>query len=135
MGGALLEDGNVPAALDWLGRALERSGRLPYIVALHAHAAALAGDTATARAALEEMRGRPDGARPGLAAWIHVGLGELDQAMPLFADAIRDHDPHALQPLVMPACGRPVRKHAGYTAALDSAGFSGLHRSRSDTLD
>lgn len=135
MGGALLEDGKVPAALDWLGRALERSGRLPYIVALHAHAAALAGDTATARAALAELSGRPDDPLPGLTAWIHVGLGELDRAIPLFADAIRDHDPHALEPLVMPQCGRPARKHDDYTAALDAAGLGALHRSRSATLD
>jgi TolB-like protein len=135
MGGALLEDGKATAALDWLGRALERSGRLPYMVAMHAHAAALAGDAATARAALAEVNGRADGPRPGLAAWIHVGLGEMDAATPLFNDAVRDHDPHALEPLVMPHCGKPARKHEGYIAALDGAGLGELHRSRANTLD
>ena len=135
MGGALLEDGSPAAALDWLGRALERSGRMPYMVALHAHAAALAGDSAVAKAAIAELSGRPDGPRPGLVAWVHVGLGELDEAIPLFAEAIREHDPHALEPLVMPLCGRPARKHAGYISALDAAGLGALHRARAKTLD
>lgn len=135
MGGALLEMGDPVAGLPWLTRAVERSGRLPYMVAMHAHAAARAGDESAARAALVEINGRTDGARPGLAAWIHVGLGELDRAIPLYADAVREHDPHALEPVVMPRSGREARKDERYRTLLDAGGLGALHRSRAETLD
>ena len=130
LGGAHLERGNVAEALDWFGRAVARSGRLPYMVALHAHAAAVAGDDATARAALLEITTRADGPRPGLAAWIHLGLGELEQAIPLLSQALAEHDPHALTPLAMLHAGRAAVADARYADALTRAGLGELYRAR-----
>ena len=134
MGGALLESGDASAAVQWLSKAVERSGRMPYMVAMHGHAAAAAGDADTAKAAIAELSKRPDGPRPGLTAWVHAGLGELDESMFLFAEAVRQHDPHALEPLVMPGAGRSARKDARYVAALDDAGLRALHVARIDSL-
>ena len=134
LGGAMLELGNVPEAVQWLQRSVERSGRLPYMVALHGHAAAVAGDVTTARAALAEITHRPDGSRPGLAAWIHLGLGEMDAAVALFGDAARVHDPHALEPFVIPRSGMPAMRDPRYAAALESAGLGAWHRARAGRL-
>ena len=105
------------------------------MVALHGHAAAVHGDVATARAALAEVSQRPDGPRPGLAAWIHLGLGDMDTAVALFAEASREHDPHALEPLVIPRSGRAAVRDERYAAALESAGLGSLHRARARRLD
>lgn len=135
LGGALLELGKVGEAVQWLQRSVDRSGRLPYMVALHGHAAAVNGDAATARAALAEISQRPDGSRPGLAGWIHLGLDEMDDAVALFAEAAREHDPHALEPLVIPRSGRRAVRDERYAAALESAGLGSLHRARARRLD
>ncbi|HUR91461.1 MAG TPA: protein kinase [Gemmatimonadaceae bacterium] len=134
MGGALLELGKTSESVEWLQRSVERSGRLPYMVALHAHAAAVSGDVATARASLQEISHRPDGPRPGLSAWIHLGLGDMDTAMALFLEAAREHDPHALEPLVIPRSGRPAVRDQRYAAALESSGLGALHRARARRL-
>jgi eukaryotic-like serine/threonine-protein kinase len=135
LGGALLELGKPDEAVQWLKQSVDRSGRLPYMVALHGHAAAVLGDAATAREALAEISQRPDGPRPGLAGWIHLGLGEMDTAVALFAEAAREHDPHALEPLVIPRSGRGAVRDERYAAALESAGLGSLHRARARRLD
>ena len=135
IGGAHLERDNVAEALKWFGRAVERSGRLPYMVSLHGHAAARAGDEATARAALHEISSRPDGPRPGLAAWIHVGLGEIEPAIKLLLQALQEHDPHALTPLAMLRSGRVVLDDPRYSEALERAGLAEVHGRRMALLD
>ena len=135
IGGAHLERDNVAEALKWFGRAVERSGRLPYMVSLHGHAAARAGDEATARAALHEISTRSDGPRPGLAAWIHVGLGEIEPAIKLLLQALQEHDPHALTPLAMLRSGRVVLDDPRYSEALERAGLAEVHGRRMALLD
>lgn len=135
LGGAFLAEGNVDAALTWYARAVERSGRLPFMVALHAHTSALAGDRATALAALDEINTRPDGPRPGLAAWIHLGLGDLESALPLFREALKQHDPHGLKPLVAPRAGHLAMNDPRYATMLEEeSGLGDLHRRRMQIL-
>ncbi len=134
IGGAHLERGDASTALDWFARAVTRSARLPYMVALHGHAAARAGNVDAARAALTELSSRPDGARPGLTAWVHLGLGELDAAIPLLETALQEHDPHALTPLQFPVSGRAAARDPRYAAMLERAGLGEVLRQRLGSL-
>ncbi|MCR4340928.1 MAG: protein kinase, partial [Gemmatimonadaceae bacterium] len=135
LGGAYLVEGDLDEALAWYGKAVEKSRRLPLMVALHAHAAALAGDTATAVAALKEVSERPDGPRPGIAAWIYLGLGDVDSAIPLLATALKEHEPHGLKPLVNPRAGHLAVRDPRYAALVQELGLGDLHRRRLAILD
>lgn len=130
IGGAHLQRGDAASALPWFAKAVELSRRLPYMVALHGHVAALVGDTSTARAAIAELEARTDGTRPGLLAWVQAGLGDLDAAISLFQQALGDHDPHALTPLTIPHAGRAIVADPRYREALVAAGHGVLLRER-----
>jgi serine/threonine-protein kinase len=124
--GAHLELGDTASALPLLARAVERTRRAPFMVGLYGHALALSGERDGARALINELVDRPDGVRPGPAAWILAGLGDVDGAMPLYDEAARRHDAHLYLPIAMLRTGRAMRNDPRYRALIVAEGKSSL---------
>ncbi|MEZ5318291.1 MAG: protein kinase [Vicinamibacterales bacterium] len=91
-GMAALLRGDVDAALPWLERAVDLSGRAPMALAVTAAAYALAGRDAESRQAVDELRRR---GQPGMAAWTPLMTGRIDEAMPDLEAAIAQRAPGA----------------------------------------
>jgi TolB-like protein/tetratricopeptide (TPR) repeat protein len=99
--GAELSGGNL-LVLGWLGLALAESGDVP-----------------AARALLERLRGMPAETYvpPTSFAWIHIGLGEIDQFFEWMGRAIDARD-HMIMPIKSYAFFDPIRGDPRYTELL-----------------
>ena len=137
LGGLLTERGEHAAALESFGRALELSRRNPFVLALHGHTLARAGNTADARAVLNELDSTPSHAAvaPGLGAWVLAGLGDPADAVTRLEHCAPAHDPRVLLPLVLPVSGAEVRREPRYEALLESVGLAELYATRRREYD
>lgn len=128
--GAHTERGDLPKALSFFARALDTASRFPLVLALYGHALGLADQHEKAREVIAEIERAPMAIASGAAAWVHVGLGEVDRAMELYASAFDAHSPMLSLPLVMPRLGAEVRKLPRYAQLIDDAGLSDVRRAR-----
>ena len=119
MGTVCREAGMFDQAKTALRKAAELSGGSPLILGWLGLALAESGDEADARALLERLRGMPPHVfvPPTSIAWIHIGLGEIDEFFEWMDRAIdaRDH-------MIMPIKSYPfldrIREDARYLELL-----------------
>ncbi|MDT8070329.1 MAG: hypothetical protein ROO76_19345 [Terriglobia bacterium] len=99
---AAILSGNAPMVMGWLGMALAKSG-----------------DTAGARGILAALH--PASAQfyilPTAFAWIHLGLGEIDQAFEWMDRAVEERDPIII-PILSYAFLDPIRSDPRFQAIL-----------------
>jgi adenylate cyclase len=89
--------GQYESAIDYLAQSVERSGRMPPAIAMLGYAYAKSGDEKQALALLEELKSLKDQpgrgyAPPLLIAYIHEGLGRVDEALDWLDKAIEERD-------------------------------------------
>ena len=92
----LRESGRLEEAIAPQRRAVELSGGTPYTLGWLGLALAQSGETAEARAVLRRLQAIRERAYvlPTSVAWVHVGLGELDEAFAWMERAIEERDPN-----------------------------------------
>jgi TolB-like protein len=100
-------------------RAVDLSGGLPLAVGWLGLALAESGDTAGARALYDRLRTMPPKAyvAPTSFAWIHLGLGEIDEFFEWMDRAIDARD-HMITPIKTYPFLDPIRDDPRYTALL-----------------
>ena len=92
----LRESGRLEEAIAPQRRAVELSGGTPHTLGWLGLALAQSGETAEARAVLRRLQAIRERAYvlPTSVAWVHVGLGELDEAFAWMERAIEERDPN-----------------------------------------
>ena len=102
-----------------LRKAAELSGGSPLILGWLGLALAESGNTADARALLQRLRGMPPNVfvPPTSIAWIHIGLGEIDEFFEWMGRAIDARD-HMLMPIKSYPFLDPIRDDARYVDLL-----------------
>lgn len=100
MGAVCREAGAFDQAIVALRKAVELSGGAPLTLGWLGLALAESGDTAGARALLERLHGMPPTVfvPPTSIAWIHIGLGEIDEFFEWMNRAIDTRD-HMITPI------------------------------------
>lgn len=106
-------------------RYLEGPRRRHVMVAVLGHTYALAGQVDRARSILAELRAvhTSEGSTVAGRAYIHVGLGELDEAVDLFEQAYEMHEGLLVFLKVEPMVD-PLRSHPRFTAPLSRLGLA-----------
>ena len=92
----LRESGRLEEAIAPQRRAVELSGGTPHTLGWLGLALAQSGETAEARAVLRRLQAIRERAYvlPTSVAWVHVGLGELDEAFAWMERAVDERDPN-----------------------------------------
>jgi tetratricopeptide (TPR) repeat protein len=100
-------------------RAVELSGGAPLMLGVLGLALAQSGDEAGARAVIERLRRMPPTVyvAPSNFAWIHLGLGELDEFFACMGRAIDERD-HMIMPIKTYPFLDPVRDDPRYLGLL-----------------
>ena len=119
MGTVCREAGMFDQATAALRKAAELSGGSPLILGWLGLALAESGNKADARALLERLRGMPPNVfvPPTSIAWIHIGLGEIDEFFEWMDRAIDARD-HMLMPIKSYPFLDPIRDDARYINLL-----------------
>jgi serine/threonine-protein kinase len=115
----LMEAGNGPKAVAALRRAAELSGNAPLMFGWLGHTLARSGEMGEARALLEQLSGisRSAYVPPSCFAWIHLGLGDVDDAFQWMDRAIDARDPMMIPIKSYPFLD-PLRPDPRYDALL-----------------
>lgn len=119
LGQIQLAQQRLPEALATFQQAALLSGNHPIILGWMGMALALSGQAAEARALLDALR-QAAASRyipPTALAWIHLGLGEVDEAFQLTFDAIEQRDP-IIVPLKSYWFFDPLREDPRYALLL-----------------
>ena len=124
------EIGDYDTAIELLSRVPEPTKQLPIILAHYGHALARAGRVDDARAILAASRQAPPPLGTGAAAWVHVGLGEIEQAMQLYGTPAAAKSPFTTLPLTLKRSGAEVRRDQRFAPLWDSFGFRELRVGR-----
>lgn len=120
MGLVLREAGRFAEAVAALRRAVELSGGSPQVLGWLGLALAEAGDRASATAVLERLRAMPDSVyvpRTSF-AWIHFGLGEVDEFFEWMDRAVDARD-HMITPIKVYAFMDRIRHDSRYDRLLE----------------
>jgi TolB-like protein/Flp pilus assembly protein TadD len=114
LGAALLQLGDVTAAIDALQDARARAGDHPLVLAWLAHATAMAGDRDEAVRLISALRSIEDRyVSPYHLAVAFLGIDSIDAAFESLAQAFVDRDPHIAHLIVEP-CFDSLRNDARY---------------------
>jgi TolB-like protein/tRNA A-37 threonylcarbamoyl transferase component Bud32/Tfp pilus assembly protein PilF len=122
---AYKEQQRFDAAIDLLEEAVRRSERRPFFLGMLGHMYALAGRAEAARDLIDELARRaPSEYVPALArAWIYLALGESEEALTWFENAIAEgHGPYHF--FLGDAVYDPIRKTPRFRALLERVGLS-----------
>jgi tetratricopeptide (TPR) repeat protein len=113
------EAGMFDEAIAALGKAVDLTGGAPLMLGWLGLALADSGDRAGARALLERLRTMPPGVYvpPSGVAWIHLGLGEIDEFFESMDQAIEERDHLIMATKTYPFLDR-IRKDARYAGLL-----------------
>ena len=118
----LVQLGRVDEAIQAFENAIERSGRLPYLLAALGHASAVAGDAAGAKTLLLELRER-NYAAPYLQAAVELALGNSENALGFLGQALDAQDAYLAFLAVDPIWG-PLRSEPRFASILGDAGYT-----------
>jgi len=125
IGRCLVESGRAGEALAPLRLAVERSNGLPFLRAALAYGQARAGDQASARRTLDELRrgGRQAYESPAVRVIIHLGLSEAEAALDALDEAIDRRDGLLVWLLVDPLFD-PLRDRPRFQAMVEQTGLA-----------
>jgi tetratricopeptide (TPR) repeat protein len=124
--GALSQVARHDEAIDTAGRAVEQTGRNPFLVGMHATVLGAAGRSAEVRALLDELceRARREYVSDGVLAAAHAAAGEWDAALTALERALAERSASFPWFLFVHAFD-PIRRNSRFLKVLENIGYTG----------